>query len=164
MKLTADICDENEDEIDNDSVQVLSIPLNMYGRRKYISGQVVTVKAFEDNSFVRKTLEEDGENRILVVDGGGSRRCALMGGNLAILAKENRWQGAIIFGCVRDSIELIDTDIGIWAVGTSPVKSKKANVGSVNKNIKIDNCSIKPGFFCVADSDGVIFSKENVID
>ena len=90
MKLTADICDENEDEIDNDSVQVLSIPLNMYGRRKHISGQVVTVKAFEDNSFVRKTLEEDGENRILVVDGGGSRRCALMGGNLAVLAKENR--------------------------------------------------------------------------
>ena len=164
MKLTADICDENEDKIDNDSVQVLSIPLNMYGRRKHISGQVVTVKAFEDNSFVRKTLEEKGENRILVVDGGGSRRCALMGGNLAVLAKENWWQGAIIFGCVRDSVELMDTDIGIWAVGTSPVKSKKANVGSVNKNIKIDNCSIKPGFFCVADSDGVIFSKENVID
>ena len=164
MKLTADICDENEDELGNDSVQVLSIPLNMYGRRKHISGQVVTVKAFEDNSFVRKTLEEKGENRILVVDGGGSRRCALMGGNLAVLAKENQWQGAIIFGCVRDSVELMDTDIGIWAVGTSPVKSKKANVGSVNKNIKIDNCSIKPGLFCVADSDGVIFSKENVID
>ena len=94
------------------------------------------------------------------MDGGGSRRCALMGGNLAVLAKENRWQGAIIFGCVRDSAELMDTDIGIWAVGTSPVKSKKANVGSVNKNVKIDNCSIKPGFFCVADSDGIIFLKQ----
>jgi len=164
VKLTADICDENEGEIDNGSVQVLSIPLNIYGRRKHISGQVVTVKVFEDNSFVRKTLEEDGDNRILVVDGGGSRRCALMGGNLAVLAKENRWQGAIIFGCVRDSVELMDTDIGIWAVGTSPVKSKKANVGSINKPIKIENCSIKPGIFCVADSDGVIFSKENVID
>ena len=160
MKLTADICDANEDQIDNDSVQVLSIPLNMYGRRKHISGQVVTVRAFEDNSFVRKTLNEDGDNRILVVDGEGSRRCALMGGNLAVLAKENRWQGAIIFGCVRDSVELMDTDIGIWAVGTSPVKSKKANVGSVNKNLKIDNCSIKPGLFCVADSDGVIFLKQ----
>jgi regulator of ribonuclease activity A len=160
VKLTADICDENEDKIDNDSIQVLSIPLNIYGRRKHISGQVITVKVFEDNSFVRKTLEEDGENRILVVDGGGSRRCALMGGNLAVLAKENGWQGAIIFGCVRDSVELMGTDIGIWAVGTSPVKSKKANVGSVNKNIKIDNCSIKPGFFCIADSDGVIFLKQ----
>ena len=160
MKLTADICDENEDEIDNGSVQVLSIPLNMYGRRKHISGQVVTVKACEDNSFVRKILEEDGENRILVVDGGGSRRCALMGGNLAVLAKENGWQGAIIFGCVRDSVELMDTDIGIWAVGTSPVKSKKANVGSINKPIKIENFSIKPGLFCVADSDGVIFLKQ----
>ena len=160
MKLTADICDENEDDVDNDSVQVLSIPLNMYGRRKHISGQVVTVKAFEDNSFVRKTLEEDGENRILVVDGGGSRRCALMGGNLAVLAKENGWQGAIIFGCVRDSVELMDTDIGIWAVGTSPVKSKKANVGSINKPIIIENCLIKPSLFCVADSDGVIFLKQ----
>ena len=160
MKLTADICDENEDQIDNGSVQVLSIPLNIYGSRKHICGQVVTLKVFEDNSFVRKILEEDGENRILVVDGGGSRRCALMGGNLAVLAKENGWQGAIIFGCVRDSVELMDTDIGIWAVGTSPVKSKKANVGSVNKNIKIDNCSIKPGFFCIADSDGVIFLKQ----
>jgi len=160
VKLTADICDENEDDVDNDSVQVLSIPLNMYGRRTHISGQVVTVKAFEDNSFVRKTLEEDGENRILVVDGGGSRRCALMGGNLAVLAKENGWQGAIIFGCVRDSVELMDTDIGIWAVGTSPVKSKKASVGSINKPIKIENCSIKPGLFCVADSDGVIFLNQ----
>ena len=164
MKLTADICDENEEELDNGAVQVLSIPLNIYGGRKHISGQVVTIKAFEDNSFVRKTLEEDGENRILVVDGGGSRRCALMGGNLAVLAKENGWRGAIIFGCVRDSVELMGTDIGIWAVGTSPVKSKKANVGSINKLIKIENCSIKPGFFCVADSDGVIFSKGNVID
>ena len=54
----------------------------------------------------------------------------------------------------------MDTDIGIWAVGTSPVKSKKANVGSINKNIKIENCSIKPGLFCVADSDGVIFLKQ----
>ncbi|MDA9718870.1 ribonuclease E activity regulator RraA [Betaproteobacteria bacterium] len=160
MKLTADVCDGNEDEIDNGSVQVLAIPLNMYGRRKHILGQVVTVKAFEDNSFVRKTLEEDGENRVLVVDGGGSRRCALMGGNLAVLAKKNGWQGAIIFGCVRDSVELMDTDIGIWAVGTSPVKSKKANVGSINKPIKIENCSIKPGLFCVADSDGVIFLKQ----
>ena len=163
MKLTADICDENEDEIDDGAIQVLSIPLNIYGGRKHISGQVVTVKVFEDNSFVRKTLEEDGDNRILVVDGGGSRRCALMGGNLAVLAKENRWQGAIIFGCIRDSVELMNTDIGIWAVGTSPVKSKKVNTGSVNKHIKIENCSIKPGFFCVADSDGVIFSKENVL-
>ena len=157
MKLTADICDENEDEIDNGSVQVLSIPLNIYGRRKHISGQVVTIKVFEDNSYVRKTLEEDGDNRILVVDGGGSRRCALMGGKLAVLAKENGWQGAIIFGCVRDSVELMDTDIGIWAIGTSPIKSKKANVGSVNKHIRIENCSIKPGLLCVADSDGVIF-------
>ena len=164
MKLTADICDENEDEIDNGSVQVLSMPLNMYGSRKYISGPVVTVKAFEDNSFVRKTLEEDGENRILVVDGGGSRRCALMGGNLAVLAKENRWQGAIIFGCIRDSVELMNTEVGIWAVGTSPVKSKKDNIGSANKHIRIANCSIQPGFFCVADSDGVIFSKENILD
>ena len=157
MKLTADICDENEDEIDNGSVQVLSIPLNIYGRRKHISGQVVTIKVFEDNSYVRKTLEGDGDNRILVVDGGGSRRCALMGGKLAVLAKENGWQGAIIFGCVRDSVELMDTDIGIWAIGTSPIKSKKANVGSVNKHIRIENCSIKPGLLCVADSDGVIF-------
>ena len=159
MKLTADICDENEDEIDNGSVQVLSIPLNTYGRIKHISGQVVTVKVFEDNSLVRKTLEEDGDNRILVVDGGGSRRCALMGGNLAVLAKENRWKGVIIFGSVRDSVELMNTDIGIWAVGTSPVKSKKA-MGSINKPIKIENCSIKPGLFCVADSDGVIFLKQ----
>ena len=160
MKLTADVCDENEDEIDNGSVQVLSIPLNMYGRRKHIFGQVVTVEAFEDNSYVRKTLEKDGENRILVVDGGGSGRCALMGGNLAVLAKENGWQGAIIFGCVRDYVELMDTDVGIWAVGTSPVKSKKANVGSVNKHIKIENCSVESGLFCVADSDGVIFLNQ----
>ena len=163
MKLTADICDENEEEIDSGAVQVLSIPLNIYGGRKHISGQVVTVKVFEDNSFVRKTLEEKGDNRILVVDGGGSRRCALMGGNLAVLARGNGWQGVIIFGCVRDSVELMNTEIGVWAVGTSPVKSKKANVGSVNKYIKIDNCSIKPGLFCVADSDGIIFSKKNII-
>ena len=70
------------------------------------------------------------------MDGGGSRRCALMGGNLAVLAKKP-WQGVIIFGCVRDSVELMNTDIGIWAVGTSPVKKRK-QCGLVNKNIKIE--------------------------
>ena len=61
-----------------------------------------------------------------------------MGGNLAVLAKENRWQGAIIFGCIRDSVELMNTDVGIWAVGTSPVKSKKDNIGSANKTLGIE--------------------------
>ena len=164
MRLTADICDENEKEIEEGSVQILSIPLRMYGKRPHISGEVVTVKAIEDNSLIRKTIEQDGENKILVVDGAGSQKCALMGGALGALAKKNGWQGAIIYGCIRDSQELLQLELGVWAVGTSPLKSKKLNVGLVNTRITIANCSVISGNYCVADSDGVLFSKKNIVD
>ena len=164
MRSTADICDENEKEISNGTVQVLSIPLNIYGARKHISGEVVTIRAIEDNSMVRKTIEQNGNNRILVIDGGGSERCALMGGALGFLAEKNFWQGAIIFGCVRDTLELLHSNIGVWAIGTSPIRSKKLNTGSVNTTITVENCLISAGDFCVADPDGIIFSKKNIID
>ena len=164
MKPTADICDEYEDNVEDGSVCILSTPLTMFGKKNHISGKVVTIKAVEDNSFVRKTIEESGKNRILVIDGGGSRRCALMGGDLAMLAEKNEWQGAIIFGCIRDTIEILNTNIGVWALGTSPKRSKKLSTGSVNIAVSIGNCLISPDSFCTADSDGVIFSKKNIVN
>ncbi len=92
---------------------------------KKFSGPASTVKVFEDNSLVRATLEEPGEGRVLVVDGEGSLRCALVGDMLAILAKDNGWQGIVVFGCIRDSSVIADIDIGVKALNTNPRKSVK---------------------------------------
>ena len=96
-----------------------------FGGRLAFHGPVATLKVFEDNVEVRAMLEEPGEGRVLVVDGGGSDRCALVGGNLGVLGVKNGWAGIVVFGCVRDSSELEQCDLGIKALGLHPRKSEK---------------------------------------
>jgi RraA family protein len=84
-----------------------------YGGRPSFSGQIVTLKLFEDNSLVREALADDGNGKVLVIDGGGSLRCALVGDQLAILAHKNHWQGVVVYGCIRDSDDIHDIDLGL---------------------------------------------------
>ncbi|MCZ6804699.1 MAG: ribonuclease E activity regulator RraA [Proteobacteria bacterium] len=95
---TADLYDEHEE-----SLQIVTPMFNDYGGKKKFSGSAATVKVFEDNSLVRTALEEPGVGKVLVVDGGASLRCALFGDMLAELAKDNGWEGIIVYGCIRDS-------------------------------------------------------------
>ncbi len=128
-------------------------------------GPVKTIKVFEDNALVRSTLETPGEGRVLVVDGGGSNRCALVGGNLGQLAVDNGWAGIVVFGYVRDSNELAEQDVGIKALGTHPRKSEKGlHSAAADKVVSFASVTIKPGDWLYADADGIVVADRALHD
>lgn len=148
---TADLCDEYGDD-----VRVLPPLFCHYGRRTSFAGPACTLRVFEDNTLVRSTLETPGENRVLVVDGGGSTRCALMGDNLAQLLIDNNWAGAIINGCIRDSAAIDSMDVGVRALASHPRKSRKLGHGESGVGVVIEGGRIEPGDMVHADADGII--------
>lgn len=150
---TTDLCDEFENE-----VHVLDPIFQSFGGHGRFHGQVVTLMLFEDNSLVRQTLGEEGHGKVLVVDGGGSRRCALLGDQLGELAVKNGWAGLVIDGCVRDSAALATLPLGVKALATHPRKSVKRDCGQKNIAVRIAGCVIEPGQWLYADEDGVIVS------
>jgi regulator of ribonuclease activity A len=152
---TADLCDAHEDK-----VTVVDPMFNSYGGLESFGGVMETLKVFEDNSLVRSTLEKPGNGRVLVVDGGGSMRCALVGDQLAVLAVNNGWAGIIVYGCIRDSVAIGQTQLGVMAIGTHPRKSIKKGVGEAGVPLNFGGVCFKPGSYVYADSDGVILSAE----
>lgn len=152
---TTDLCDEHADDL-----RIVSPLFRDYGGRRQFHGPVSTVKVFEDNSLVRDALEEAGEGRVLVVDGGGSMRCALLGGNLAVLARENGWSGVVVYGCVRDAVELADTEVGVKALNTHPLKSVKKGVGQREVPVTFGGVTFNAGDCLYADEDGIIVASE----
>ena len=151
---TADLYDAH-----GDSIRVMAPIFRDYGGQRAFSGAVVTLKVFEDNSLVRATLEEPGLARVLVVDGGGSLRCALVGDQLAELGVQNGWAGILVYGCVRDSAALAALPIGIKAVATNPRKSVKKGEGSRDGVLRFAEVVIYPGDFLYADGDGVVLAE-----
>ncbi len=131
-----------------------------FGKRKKFAGEIVTIQLFEDNSYVRKLLETPGRERTLVVDGGGSLRCALLGDQLAGLAIQNGWSGLVINGCIRDSALIRHMEIGVMALNTCPVKSKKNNEGQVDIALHFAGIDFVPGHFLYADQDGLLVSED----
>ncbi len=152
---TTDLCDRYDDR-----VQVLSPLFHDYGGRRQWHGRIATVKVFEDNSLVREALEEAGEGRVLVVDGGGSMRCALLGDRMAVLALENGWAGVLVYGCVRDSAELSAIPLGVKALNTHPLRSVKKGVGEREVSVTFGGITFSAGQWLCADEDGIIVSDE----
>ena len=152
-KGTADLCDEH-----GDRVQVCEPIFHAYGGRKSFHGPVSTVRCFEDNSRVKEAVEGPGEGRVLVVDGGGSRRRALLGDKLGEAAVRNGWAGVIIHGCLRDSAELARMDLGIRALGTMPLRSDKRGEGERDVPVRFAGVTFRPGEYVYVDEDGVIVS------
>lgn len=146
---TADICDAHADE-----VEVAEPILRHFGGRRRFHGEIVTIKVYEDNILVREAVESPGEGRVLVVDGGGSTRRALLGDRLGAKAAENGWAGIIINGCVRDSVELAETALGVLAIGTNPMKSNKNGDGNTGVSVSFAGVTIRPGQYIYADEDG----------
>jgi regulator of ribonuclease activity A len=151
LKGTADLCDEH-----GDRVQVCEPVFHAYGGRKAFHGPIATVRCFEDNSRVKEAVEGPGEGKVLVVDGGGSRRRALLGDKLGEAAVRNGWAGVIIHGCIRDSAELGRMDLGIRALGTMPLRSDKRGEGERDVPVRFAGVTFRPGEFVYVDEDGVI--------
>ncbi|HEX4855216.1 MAG TPA: ribonuclease E activity regulator RraA [Limnobacter sp.] len=158
MKPTTDLCDANEDKIAAGILRVVEPIFQAWGNRASFSGQAHTLKVFEDNSLVRSALEKDGQGKVLVVDGGGSKRCALVGGNLGQLAEKNNWAGIVVYGCVRDTLELNACNVGIRALAAHPMKSQKRGAGHENVDVALSFTKVQPGNWLYVDEDGVLVS------
>ncbi len=152
---TCDLCDLHKHD-SSGSFRVLPPVFNSYGRRMRFAGPISTVKCFEDNTAVKAALEEAGRGRVLVVDGGGSLRRALVGGNIAALAAANGWAGIVVDGCVRDSAELAATDLGIRALALMPMPTDRKNQGLRDGVLSIQGITVRPGEWLVADEDGIV--------
>lgn len=154
---TADLCDAH-----GDLLQVAQSGLRDFGGQIRFWGAVHTIRTYEDNSFVRRALESDGKGKILIVDGGGSKNCALLGDNLAELAKDNRWSGVVIHGCVRDSAALTKVRVGIKALDVHPRKSVKREFGEENVPVTFCGVTFRPGDYVYADEDGLLVAPEEL--
>lgn len=152
---TCDLCDLHKNDSSGD-FRVLPPAFRSYGGAPKFAGPASTVKCFEDNSLVKAALDEPGEGRVLVVDGGGSLRHALVGGNLAAAAAKNGWAGIVVDGCVRDVEELAACAVGIRALGLMPLPTEKRNVGQRDVPVRVQGVAVRPGDRVVADADGIV--------
>jgi regulator of ribonuclease activity A len=146
---TADLLDEHPD------ANVCLIQFRSFGERAF-SGAIATIRCFEDNVLVRGRLAERGDGRVLVVDGGASMRCALVGDNLATLARDNGWAGIVLNACVRDSLALDELAFGVKAIGTNPRPSAKDGGGEIDVPVMFGDVTFTPGASLHADADGVV--------
>ena len=167
---TCDLCDAHK----NDSTgefRVLPPVFRDYGAVQKFSGPVVTVKCFEDNSLVKAAVDSDGRidtpegkmGRVLVVDGGGSLRRALLGGNLGAAAARNGWAGVVIDGCVRDTAELSGHAVGIRALAAMPLPTEKRNQGESGVAVQVQGVWVRPGDWLYADEDGMVVAARALV-
>lgn len=143
-----------------EALQVVEPMFRSYGAKCAFDGRIATLKVHEDNALVRAEIEKSGAGQVLVIDGGGSRRTALVGGNLAMLAADNGWSGIIVYGCVRDAVELAAAGVGIFALATNPTKPKKNGFGEVGVPVSFGGVTFRPGQYVYADEDGVVVSAQ----
>ncbi|KAJ4829305.1 hypothetical protein Tsubulata_001011 [Turnera subulata] len=156
---TAEACDSNAALLASGDLRVLQPIFKIYGQSRAFSGPIVTLKVFEDNVLVRELIERKGEGRVLVIDGGGSTRCALVGGNLGQMAQNTGWAGILVNGCIRDVDEINGCDIGVRALASNPMKSNKKGIGEKHIPVHIAGTLIRDGEWLYADSDGILISK-----
>ncbi len=154
---TTDLCDEYAAEL-----TICKEEFRSYGKRKAFSGPISTAKVLEDNVLVKQQLETIPAGHVLVVDGGGSRNCALLGDRLAGIAIERGLAGIIVNGCVRDTADLAQMDIGVLALGSHPLKSKKEGKGATDITVAFGEVQWKPGNVVYADEDGIVTAKRDL--
>ncbi|MEZ5436652.1 MAG: ribonuclease E activity regulator RraA [Pseudomonadales bacterium] len=158
MISTPDLCDAHEKDI-----TVFEPLFVSYGGREAFGGQVVTVKCFEDNSAVKAQLATAGHGRVLVVDGGGSLRRALMGDLIAASAVEHGWSGVVIYGAIRDVDAIATMDLGVHALGAIPLKTERRGLGDVGVALKIAGAVVNNGDYLYADNNGIIVASKPLL-
>jgi regulator of ribonuclease activity A len=156
--VTTDLCDAHEAALADGTLRVLDPGLIALGARTAFMGQAATLKVFEDNSLIADTVKTAGNGRVLVVDAGGSRRCAVFGGNLAAAAAKNGWAGVLIYGCARDSAEINAADLGVRALALHPRRPGKRGEGQRDVPVTFLGVTVRPGDWIYADADGVLVS------
>lgn len=134
-----------------------------FGGKKQFYGQIETLKIFEDNGLVRQVLAENGTGKVLVIDAGGSLRCAVLGDQLAALAVQNAWQGVLVFGCIRDSAAIAQMPLGVKALGTHPLKTVKRNEGQRQIPVRFAGVTFAPQAMLYADEDGLLVAQSPLI-
>ena len=158
MKLSVpDICDEFAGEI-----SVLDPLFSDFGAKRKFCGEIVTIRCFEDNSLVGETVCSPGHGRVIVVDGGGSMRRALLGDLLAEAAVENGWQGLVINGAVRDVEILASIELGIKALAACPVKTDKRGEGQMGVPLRFAGTLMEPGQYLYADANGIVIARRRL--
>ena len=158
---TCDICDAHEAEFASGNAKQLRLLPDVYksyGGGQSFYGQAHTLRCPEDNSRVREAVAQPGEGRVLVVDGGGMTRRALVGGNLAVMAAKNGWAGILVHGAVRDVAELRAASLGIKALALCPLRTDKRGLGDAGVPVMISGYLVQPGDWVYADEDGVLIS------
>lgn len=155
---TTDLCDAH-----GDSVRVVAPLFRDFGARRSFAGVVTTVKVYEDNVLVRAALEQAGNGRVLVIDGGGSLRCALLGDQIAALAQTNGWEGIVMNAAIRDAEALAAIDIGMKALATCPCKSAKHGWGEHDVPVTFGGVTFSPGEWLAADADGIVVAATPLV-
>jgi regulator of ribonuclease activity A len=156
---TSDLCDEFGPE-----VRVAEPVFRDFGGADRFAGPIATLRVFEDNALIRQALERPGAGRVLVVDGGGSLRSALVGGKLAALAHENGWSGLIVYGCIRDVADIASTPVGVKALHAVPRRSAKDGAGERGTSVAFAGVTFAPGAWLYADRDGIVVADRKLAD
>lgn len=150
---TADLSDANEGNL-----QIVSPGLLNFGGRKRFHGEIVTIRSLDDNSRVREQIRTAGDGKVLVIDNHASMRCAMLGDMMAAALIENGWNGVVINGCIRDSVDIGGMDIGVKALSTNPLRSVKEDRGEVNVELSFQGAIFRPGAYLYSDEDGILLS------
>jgi len=154
---TADLVDTHAGEVRSCESQ-----LRQFGGRLHFQGPVRTVRTLEDNALIKQLLSTPGQGAVLVVDGGGSLRSALVGDVIAGLGRKNGWSGLVILGAVRDTVALAQLDIGIKALGSNPWRSGKRGTGEIDVPVSFGGVEFRPGEWLYSDPDGILVSARRL--
>jgi regulator of ribonuclease activity A len=156
---TADLVDAH-----NDDVRFCNLPFLKFGLVRTFWGPIVTVRCFEDNALLKRTIEEEGKGRILVVDGGASTRMAVLGDMIAAIAIKNNWKGIVLNAAIRDTVEIDEMRIGVFCLASSPKKSSKEGTGKRDVVVSFGGVDFLPDDYIYCDPDGVLVSRKNLVD
>jgi len=156
---TADLYDDFGEEL-----QVCEPVFQHFGGHGRFCGPIETIKCFEDNSLVADFVAQAGNGRVLVVDAGGSKRCAMLGDRLAQKAVDNGWVGVLMYGCIRDAEDIGDMPLGVCALATLPRKSIKKGVGESGLDVTFAGVTFRPGAWIYADHDGIVIADKKLVD
>lgn len=156
---TPDLCDAHPQQ-----VSVNEIQWRNFGGERAFCGEIVTVKCFEDNSLVKEQCSKPGAGKVLVVDGGGSMRRALLGDMIGAEAVKNGWAGLVIYGCVRDVEVLKQLKLGVKALGSIPLKTDKRGLGDLNVPVRFGGTDFIAGQYVYADDNGILVTVKSFLD